>query len=218
VLAIWHTIAPEAEPEYWRWHDREHIPERVGVPGFLRGRRYRSLERPLEYLDFYETADVEVLRSAPYLARLNDPTPWTRRVVPYFRDTLRIGYRRAGSAGRGIGGVLLTARLGRPGAGGPAPAWLGGAVVEAAMGVTGVVAAHVLEAAPAVTSVATEERRLRGPGDRDTVEPWCLLVEADDPAVIPDVRTAALDPARLDAHGVPGAAVGTFRLQVSIDP
>ena len=32
VLAIWHTITPEGEPEYWRWHDREHIPERVGVP------------------------------------------------------------------------------------------------------------------------------------------------------------------------------------------
>jgi hypothetical protein len=57
VLAIWHTIAPEAEAEYWRWHDREHIPERVGVTGFLRGRRYRSLERSLDYLDFYERGD-----------------------------------------------------------------------------------------------------------------------------------------------------------------
>ena len=46
VLAIWHTITPEGEAEYWRWHDREHIPERVGVPGFLRGRRYRSLSAP----------------------------------------------------------------------------------------------------------------------------------------------------------------------------
>jgi hypothetical protein len=71
VLAIWHTITPEGELEYWRWHDREHIPERVGVPGFLRGRRYRSLERSLDYLDLYEVEGSETLRSAPYLARLN---------------------------------------------------------------------------------------------------------------------------------------------------
>ena len=66
VLAIWHTITPEGEPEYWRWHDREHIPERVGVPGFLRGRRYRSLERSLDYLDLYE---VEEPGDAPERAR-----------------------------------------------------------------------------------------------------------------------------------------------------
>ena len=61
VLAIWHTISPEGETDYWRWHDREHIPERVGVPGFLRGRRYRSLERSLDYLDFYEVESPETL-------------------------------------------------------------------------------------------------------------------------------------------------------------
>ena len=118
VLAIWHTITPEGESEYWRWHDREHIPERVGVPGFLRGRRYRSLERSLDYLDLYEVEDPETLRSAPYLARLNDPTPWTRRMVPHFLNTLRVGYRVATSAGRGQGGVLLTLQLGAAGGGG----------------------------------------------------------------------------------------------------
>lgn len=40
VLAIWNGIAPEAEAEFVAWHVREHIPERVGLPGFLRGRRY----------------------------------------------------------------------------------------------------------------------------------------------------------------------------------
>ena len=43
VLAIWHTITPEGEAEYWRWHDREHIPERLSIPGFLRLRRYVAL-------------------------------------------------------------------------------------------------------------------------------------------------------------------------------
>ena len=77
----------------------------MGVPGFLRGRRYRSLERSLDYLDLYEVEDPETLRSAPYLARLNEPTPWTRRMVPHFVNTLRVGYRVTTSAGRGQGGV-----------------------------------------------------------------------------------------------------------------
>ena len=220
VLAIWHTITPEGEAEYWRWHDREHIPERVGVPGFLRGRRYRSLERSLDYLDLYEVEDTETLRSAAYLARLNDPTPWTRRVVPHFLNTLRVGYRVATSAGRGQGGVLLTLQLAAAGPVADRPTALALPGVAAVQDVTGVVAVHVLEATPEVTSIATEEKRLRGPGDRDRnpVEPWCLLVEADDPGVLGDLRTGPLARERLQVGGAELRAAGAYQLQISIDP
>jgi len=220
VLAIWHTIAAEGEADYWRWHDREHIPERVGVPGFLRGRRYRSLERSLDYLDFYEVEDTETLRSAPYLARLNDPTPLTRRMVPHFRDTLRVGYRVASSAGRGQGGVLLTLRVGAAGGAADRPPALDGEGLAAVRDVTGVVAVHVLDATPEVTSIATEEKRLRGPGDRDrqAVEPWCLLVEADDAAVLRELRAGPLAPGSLQALGVELRAAGAYQLQISIEP
>ena len=220
VLAIWHTITPEGEAEYWRWHDREHIPERVGVPGFLRGRRYRSLERSLDYLDLYEVEDAETLRSAPYLARLNDPTPWTRRVVPHFINTLRVGYRVATSAGRGQGGVLLTLQLEAAGGAADRPAALAAPGLAAVQDVTGVVSVHVLAATPEVTSIATEEKRLRGPGDRDrgAVEPWCLLVEADDAAVLGGLRAGPLAPESLRAHGAELRAAGAYQLQISIDP
>ena len=39
-VCIWHDIEPEATDEFYQWHNREHMPERVGIPGFLRGRRY----------------------------------------------------------------------------------------------------------------------------------------------------------------------------------
>jgi hypothetical protein len=219
VLAIWHTITPEGEAEYWRWHDREHIPERVGVPGFLRGRRYRSLERSLDYLDLYEVEDPETLRSAPYLARLNDPTPWTRRMVPHFLNTLRVGYRVATSAGRGQGGVLLTLQL-APGDGAAGRLSALAAVSLAVEDVTGVVSVHVLEATPEVTSIATEEKRLRGPGDRDRspIDPWCLLVEADDASVLGELRAGPLAPSALRAHGAAMGQAGAFQLQICIDP
>ncbi|MGH6904724.1 MAG: hypothetical protein ACREIR_18510 [Geminicoccaceae bacterium] len=38
-LAIWHDPAPEIESDYNEWHSKEHMYERVGVPGFLRGQR-----------------------------------------------------------------------------------------------------------------------------------------------------------------------------------
>ena len=220
VLAIWHTITPEGESEYWRWHDREHIPERVGVPGFLRGRRYRSLERSLDYLDLYEVEDAETLRSAPYLARLNDPTPWTRRMVPHFLNTLRVGYRVATSAGRGQGGVLVTLHLGAADGSADRPAALAAPGLAAVEDVTGVISVHVLEATPEVTSIATEEKRLRGPGDRDRdpVEPWCLLVEADDASVLGELRAGPLAPAALRALGAELRAAGAYQLQISIDP
>jgi hypothetical protein len=220
VLTIWHTIAPEGEAEYRRWHDREHIPERVSVPGFLRGRRYRSLERSLDYVTVYEVEDTETLRSAPYLARLNDPTPWTRRMTPHFRDTLRVGYRVAASAGRGQGGALLVLRLDVPGGTTDRPAALSADGLAEVEDVTGVVLVHVLEAAPEVTSIATEEKRLLRLSDRDraAVEPWCLLVEADDAAVLGELRVSLLASGRLRAHGAELRAASTFQLQISIDP
>ena len=39
-LAIWHDIEEHGELEYDDWHTREHMPERVGIPGFEAGRRW----------------------------------------------------------------------------------------------------------------------------------------------------------------------------------
>jgi hypothetical protein len=38
-VAIWNDVAPEGLAEFYEWHHREHMPERVSIPGFLRGRR-----------------------------------------------------------------------------------------------------------------------------------------------------------------------------------
>ena len=34
-MAVWHDIAPAGEAECNTWHTREHVPEHLGVPGFL---------------------------------------------------------------------------------------------------------------------------------------------------------------------------------------
>jgi len=69
VLAIWNGIAPEAEEDFVAWHVREHIPERLALPGFLRGRRYVALDGFPKYFNFYETTTADDLSSAAYRAR-----------------------------------------------------------------------------------------------------------------------------------------------------
>ena len=39
-LALWNDIAAARDAEYNLWHTREHVPERLSVPGILTGKRY----------------------------------------------------------------------------------------------------------------------------------------------------------------------------------
>ena len=89
------------------------MPERVGIPGFRRGRRYSAKYGHPEFFTLYEADSAEVLVGQDYLGRLNNPTPWTRKVPPtYFRDTSRGICRVKLSLGVGQGGFMLTLRFG----------------------------------------------------------------------------------------------------------
>src|SRR5262249_40151199 len=113
VVAIWNGIAPEGRTEFFEWHNREHMPERVGIPGFRRGRRYIARYGAPEFFTLYEAESPEVLLGQDYLNRLNNPTPWTQRVPPmFFRDTSRGVCRVKLSLGVGQGGYMLTLRFG----------------------------------------------------------------------------------------------------------
>lgn len=111
LLAIWNDVAPEAESEFLAWHVREHIPERVAIPGFLRGRRYVARAASPRYFNFYESETPDTLRSPTYTARLDAPSDRTRRVVAHFRNTSRTICRVARSAGIGGGAHAATLRL-----------------------------------------------------------------------------------------------------------
>jgi hypothetical protein len=108
-IGIWHDLAPGSGPEFERWHTEEHMPERVGVPGFLRGTRYMNWEGgPHVCFTRYELAHIEVFRSPGYLARLNAPTPWSNRVQPEMRNFLRVSCLNVISLGAGTGGAIAT--------------------------------------------------------------------------------------------------------------
>ncbi|GAB4166795.1 MAG: hypothetical protein OHK0024_01500 [Thalassobaculales bacterium] len=113
-ILIWNDVTPEGRDDFYAWHLAEHMPERVGIPGFTRGRRYiaEGSGTAPEFFTLYETVSPEVQLGQDYLARLNAPTPWTRRATQGFRNTARALTRVRFSAGPGAGGALATLRLG----------------------------------------------------------------------------------------------------------
>ncbi|MFN3545878.1 MAG: hypothetical protein ACK4U0_00170 [Mesorhizobium sp.] len=162
-LVMWHDITPDMQAEYTEWHTREHMPERLSIPGFLVGKRLvnHDLDR-YRFGTIYTGRDVEVFRSPAYLARLNDPTPWSNRLQPAFRNFLRVACERVASAGRGDGGAVATTRLSFSERGGEAAVRDGAAaLVEAILGIGGVCAAHVGLARTEVSGVRTRETELR---------------------------------------------------------
>ena len=108
VIAIWSAIEPAMLEEHDAWHSIEHFPERLSVPGFLRGRRNAALDpaAPEQRLIFYEIESIAVATSAPYLERLNNPTPWSRKIMAVSRLN-RTLCRVVASHGFGIGAHLL---------------------------------------------------------------------------------------------------------------
>ena len=93
LMAFWADIGADSMLRFQEWHNCEHIPERISIPGFNVGRRYRGLGEAPNFLMFYETDAASVFASDAYMARLNDPTPWTQEALTYFRNPSRNIYR-----------------------------------------------------------------------------------------------------------------------------
>jgi hypothetical protein len=193
-LAIWHDIDPAMAAEWHRWHTEEHMPERVGIPGFLAGRRYMNPAVPRHAcFTLYEGRDLSVFGSPAYLERLNAPTPWTRSMAPAFRNFMRGACRRVASAGQeqGYGGALLTIRL--EGTADPAPDQVGQGLVDNIADCEGIVGAHLGVCVPEVTKADSNERALRSATEEEIFD-GVLLVEAYDAALLE--RSAATVEAR----------------------
>lgn len=183
LLGVWADVLPAAEEEFNRWYGEQHLPERLGVPGFLRGRRYLAVTGAPRYFTLYETESREVLSSPAYLARLNDPTEWTRRVLPTMRNVVRNAYRLVETAGREDGPALVTLRL-APAAGRDAElrTRFQREILAGMTRIPGVLSAALLEAEPLATGVVTEERRLVGA--MGAAPPFLCLAELREPGIV----------------------------------
>lgn len=111
-LSLWSGLSPGYKREFDSYHTTEHMPERLGVPGFLRGRRYVPAgESDPSLFILYEGEHLDTFRSPGLLARLNDPTEWSRRMQPALVNFVRGSCRTLISLGEGVGGAIAAIRV-----------------------------------------------------------------------------------------------------------
>lgn len=184
LVGIWHGIRPGGEEEYLAWHTYEHMPERLGIPGFLRGRRFSNWSLDLQpTFTLYEGAHIETFRSPGYLARLNDPTEWSTRVQPTMTNFLRGGCEVLFTTGQGVGGALTTVRLSAPH--GDSDRFEGELVAAALRLRTlrGITSVHLARHETGVTGGETAETRMRPSVHRGPFT-HLLLVEGLSPTLL----------------------------------
>ena len=110
-VIVWNDITAELREDFFEWHPRQHMPERLAISGFLRGRRCIAVDASVEFLTLYEVSGIEVLDSDAYRTRLANPTAWSLKVMPGFRNNVRGGCRVVYTRGPVMGGFVLTLRI-----------------------------------------------------------------------------------------------------------
>jgi hypothetical protein len=200
VVAIWHDLTDEIKPAFYQWHNREHMPERLGIPGFNYGRRYIALSGTPQYFNLYEADSLDVVAGPAYLERLNNPTPWTQRTVPGFRNVSRSVCRVESSVGVGQGGVMHTVRFdAAPDKSEALHRFLVNEAIPKIAAAPGVAGAHFCRADQSSSHIDTTEKKTRG--SATLVPNWVLMVEGVNQSFVEAARRQAASDEQLLAAG-----------------
>jgi hypothetical protein len=213
-IAMWWDVPPEVRAEWEDWHSHEHMPERLGIPGFLRGTRWVADSGEPWYFVLYETRDRKTMTSGAYLDRLNNPTPWSRQMMPHHRNMVRSLCRVRASFGGGLAQALATIRFSpSPRSRGSALKWLSAEMMPSLPQRKGLSAAQLLEARAASPRASpTAEEKIRG---SDARADCVLLISGYELDAVKAVVAGELS--RLEAHGaLPGRVEGLYRCAYSL--
>ena len=211
ILAVWTDVEQAQEADFNAWYDREHVFERVGVPGFRSGRRYRAVSGSPRYLAIYQLDSPAVLDSPAYRQCLERPTDWTRRIMRHFRSSTRAVLTERLRLGTGRGGTVATLRISlRASSGDALPEWLTESALPAAAEMPGIVCARLWLRADEAGSGSSVESRLRTDPDR-TVD-CAVVIEGTSTAAVRTACSAALGTAELRRQGAAQVRIGVYRL------
>lgn len=213
-LCMWWDMAPDMREEFEHWHSHEHFPERLALPGFQRATRWADAGGGEGFFVMYELSAYEALVSPQYLARLNAPSEWSKKMMPHHRHMVRSQCRLLQGLGGAVAGHALTVRL-SPVAGEEERLrrQLDSLVhqLPARPGLTG---ARLLRTdTPAIA--ATTEQAIRGHADR--AADWILIANGYDAQTLRQLTLDELSPDALHGAGAAsGAIIGTYVLRLSV--
>lgn len=196
------------------WYNREHIDERVNLPGFHRARRYVAADGQADprYFATYECDTVGDLATPRYLKLLANQTPWSQRVMARFTKFHRLTLRIRVDLAHGVGGAITCVRFfPDPAKAAPFAAWLRREALPAAIRRPGMVGGF---AGANDLDVANAPARSRGVDypQASAVE-WAVVLEGADAGATAAAARAILPRRALAAIGVTAAPkVGTYTL------
>jgi hypothetical protein len=82
IFLVYTDIDPKDEEEFNAWYNTEHLPDLLGLPGFLDAARYVAEKGGPKYLAIYELTSAAAFQSAEFQKYRANPTPWSRRMSP----------------------------------------------------------------------------------------------------------------------------------------
>jgi hypothetical protein len=207
-IAMWWDMAPAQRVEFKDWHSHEHFPERLSIPGFLRGSRWSNAGEG--FFVMYELETYDTLTSPHYLERLNNPTPWSTKMMPHHRNMVRSQCRVIDSYGGGIAGSLLTMRLSPEASQADATRRALLEVLRLVPHQIGLTGGHLLRT-DTPQAAQTKEQMIRG--GKDAVADWIVIVSGYDARALED-----LVPGKLAFLGVGSAQHDVYRLSFAATP
>ena len=212
MLIVFNEVKARDERDFNEWYNREHIDERINLPGFRRARRYVAVRGTPKYLATYECDTVGDLARPGYLALLANQTPWTQAVTARFTQFNRMTLRVQVDLTHGIGGAVAAVKFA------PDPhkrralmAWLHETALPKAIARPGVVGAAAGENDPEVANAPLQDKSMDHP-KADEAE-WVVLLEGGEAGAVGAAARATFTSANLKTFGVSVApTIGTYRL------
>jgi hypothetical protein len=208
VMLLSFDVVEDAIPEHDDWHTHEHLPERLSIPGFLRGTRWVSTDGKTRYFVMYEVDQLATLQSEGYMERLNNPSRWTTKLMPSYRGMTRGLCSVSGSFGMGMGQAGLLLRF-KPESGREPSlrAWLLDDILPTLPSRDGLGSAHLFEGA--LAPLMTNEQRIRG---ADAGVDWAVLVTGYAEDALGRLRQGDVSHARIEAHGGSAVSDAMYRM------
>jgi heme-degrading monooxygenase HmoA len=198
-MCTWTDCADGAEADFTEWYNRQHLAERVGVPGFLSGARYVAERGAPKYLAYYEWESTAVGPSPAYMERQDNPTRWTRRIMSSFQNTIRTVFRRRLRLGLGRGAAAASLRFApEPGQEARLERRLE-RILPRLQRHPGMVGVTLLQVDADGSRMNSNESRMRAAPD--ALAAWAIHAEAMDMASLKRAWTAEVAQADLAKHG-----------------
>ncbi len=211
MLLTFTDVSARDERDYNEWYNREHIDDRVNLPGFHRGRRYAAVRGAPRYLAVYECDTVAILGTQNYLNTLDNQTPWSQRVMARFTHFTRLTLRIQADQTHGAGAALATVRfVPDPRRRKPLVEFLSTQVLPKLIARPGVLGAAVGENDLEVMHAPLQDKSMDHP--RADESEWVALIEGTDVTAVGAAARSLFTTSRLKPFGVETApAIGTWR-------